>query len=410
MNISRCGRVVVTVEARYSRTPDGAVWTRDGPAYRFFTRYLSAFDRVRVVARVANVSEPADGAHRVDGAGVEVWPVPCYVGPRQYLVRRGAVVRAVRAAAEPGDAVILRVPSPIGSLLASWRTRTHQPYAIEVVGDPYDVFAPGVVAHPARPLLRHRETARLRHQCRTALAAAYVTEGYLQSRYPARAGAVTAAYSSIDLPAAAYVPRPRRVDRTPAVATLISVGTLEQMYKGVDTLVAALARLVATGTAVRLVHVGDGRCRPRIEALAARLAVTDKVLLVGALPAGDAVRRQLDAADLFVMPSRTEGLPKALIEAMARGLPAIGSAVGGIPELLAPEDLVAPDDVAGLATAIRRLLADPSRMTAASARNLARAADFADERLAPRRTAFYRAVREATEAAAHVNPAVPTHR
>jgi glycosyltransferase involved in cell wall biosynthesis len=124
--------------------------------------------------------------------------------------------------------------------------------------------------------------------------------------------------------------------------------------------------------------------------------VADRVTLTGTLPAGDAVWRQLDAADLFVMPSRTEGLPKALIEAMARGLPAVGSAVGGIPELLAPEDLVPPDDVTALADAIRRLVTDPARMTAASARNLARAADFAETALAPRRDAFYRAVRAAT--------------
>jgi glycosyltransferase involved in cell wall biosynthesis len=387
---------VVTVEARFSRTPDGVVWTRGGPAYRFFTRYLSAFERVRVVARVADVPSPEEGATRVDGDAVQVWPVPWYVGPRQYLARRSAVVRAVRAAAGPGDAVVLRVPSPIGALLARERERTGRPYAVEVVGDPYDVFAPGVVDHPARPFLRWRETARLRRQCRNAVAAAYVTERYLQARYPARAGAVTAAYSSIDLPPEAYLPRPRRADRVPEVPTLVSVGTLEQLYKGVDVLVAALARLAATGLALRLVHLGDGRCRPQIESLAARWGVADRVTLTGTLPAGDAVWRQLDAADLFVMPSRTEGLPKALIEAMARGLPAVGSAVGGIPELLAPEDLVPPDDVTALADAIRRLVTDPARMTAASARNLARAADFAETALAPRRDAFYRAVRAAT--------------
>ncbi|MGI5215891.1 glycosyltransferase [Plantactinospora sp. CA-290183] len=308
------------------------------------------------------------------------------------------MVRAVRAAAEPGDAVILRVPSPIGSLLAVSRERAGQPYAVEVVGDPYDVFAPGVVQHPARPLLRWRESTRMRRQCRSAVAAAYVTDRYLQSRYPG--GAVTAAYSSIDLPAEAYVPLPRPAGRPREVRTLVSVGTLEQMYKGVDVLVAALARLAATGPPLRLVHVGDGRCRPRLERLAARLGVADRVLLAGALPAGDAVRRQLDDADLFVMPSRTEGLPKALIEAMARGLPAIGSAVGGIPELLAPEDLVPPDDAAALAGSIQRFLADPARSAAASARNLTRAADFAAETLAPRRAAFYRAVREASRDAA----------
>ncbi|WP_323373708.1 glycosyltransferase [Plantactinospora alkalitolerans] len=394
-------RVVVTVEARFSRSPDGTIWTRGGPSYRFFTRYLSAFDRVRVVARVADVPGRDDGAKRVDGAGVEVWPVPCYIGPAQYLTRRAAVVRAVRAAAEDGDAVVLRVPSPLGSLLAASRERAGLPYAVEVVGDPYDVFAPGVIRHPLRPLLRKRETARLRHQCRTAVGAAYVTDRYLQARYPARTGAVTAAYSSIELPAEAYREGPRRPDPGRQGHTLVSVGTLEQMYKGVDTLVEALARLVATGLPLRLVHVGDGRCRPRVERIAERLGVADRVVLTGALPAGAEVRRRLDEADLFVMPSRTEGLPKALLEAMARGLPAVGTAVGGIPELLPPDDLVPPDDPEGLAGSIRQFLTDPARMAAASARNLGRAADFADEPLARRRDVFYHALRDATVDAGH---------
>ncbi|GAB3976194.1 glycosyltransferase family 4 protein [Plantactinospora veratri] len=81
-------------------------------------------------------------------------------------------------------------------------------------------------------------------------------------------------------------------------------------------------------------HLGDGRYRPRLERLATDLGVRRQVHFTGTISAATEVRRQLDAADLFVMPSRTEGLPKALIEAMARGLPAVATSVGGIPELL----------------------------------------------------------------------------
>jgi glycosyltransferase involved in cell wall biosynthesis len=388
-------RVVVTVEGRFSRTPDGAVWTATGQDRRFWTRYLSAFDAVRVVARVADTPAVPAGAKRVTGAGVEVWAVPHYLGPYQYLTRRAALARRTREAATGEDAVILRVPSPIGVILATARDRQRLPYALEVVGDPHDVFAPGVVRHPLRPLLRRWFVDGMRRQCRSAAGVAYVTQRYLQARYPAGPTAVTAAISDVDLVPSAYAAA-RSTDRTRHAATLVSVGSLEQPYKGIDTLVAALARLVAGGLSPRLVHVGDGRCRPRLEHLARRLGVADRVVITGALPAGAAVRRHLDAADLFVMPSRTEGLPRALVEAMARGLPAIGSTAGGIPELLPPEFVVPPDDPARLAAAVGALLARPELMAAASARNLAWARDFSAESLTGRRAAYYRAVAEAT--------------
>ncbi|BCJ52052.1 hypothetical protein Asp14428_35270 [Actinoplanes sp. NBRC 14428] len=392
-------RVVVPVEARFDRTPDGRVWGLTPPTRSFWDRYLAVFDHVRVVARVRDVPAPPAGALRVDGDDVEVWPVPWYRGPGEYLTRAAAVRRAVRGAAGPSDAVIARVPSAVAGPLIAARREAGLPYALEVVGDPHEVFGPGVVAHPLRPLLRTWYTRNLRAQCREAAAVAYVTEHVLQLRYPASPTVVTAGYSSVDLPESAFAAAPRGGIPAPLAPVLVSIGSLDQLYKGIDTLIEAVAVLRGRGTAVRLVHAGDGRFRAALERLAAARGVADRVRFTGLLPTGAAVRDLLDAADLFVMPSRTEGQGRALIEAMARGLPAVGSAVGGIPEALDPADLTPPDDPAALAEAIQAFLTDPPRLAAASARNLARARDFAAATLAPRRTDFYTAVRRTCAAA-----------
>ena len=82
---------------------------------------------------------------------------------------------------------------------------------------------------------------------------------------------------------------------------------------------------------------------------------------------------------------------------MARGLPCIGTTVGGIPELLDGSDLVPPDNPAALATKIQEVLRDPFRMETMSQRNLARAMEFTDSILAARRRRFYEHIRESTQ-------------
>ena len=118
----------------------------------------------------------------------------------------------------------------------------------------------------------------------------------------------------------------------------------------------------------------------------------------GALACGPAVQDELDHADLFVLASKTEGLPRAMIEAMARGLPCVGSAVGGIPELLPAEDMVPRGDAHALAARLLTILRDPERLSRMSERNLQTARAYHDSVLDFRRNQFlahlYRATME----------------
>jgi glycosyltransferase involved in cell wall biosynthesis len=266
-----------------------------------------------------------------------------------------------------------------------------------VVADPKGIFAPGAIRHPLRPLLRWYFPARLRRQCRSACAVSYVTREALQTLYPGRPDAFQTHYSSVELGPECFVDAPR-APRPEGPLEIVFVGTLETYYKAPDVLLQALSTCRRDGLDFRLTMLGDGRHRRELEALAASLGVDRWVRIAGLLPAGPAVREHLDHADLFVLPSRQEGLPRAMIEAMARGLPCIGSTAGGIPELLDRECLVPGGDAAALASKIREVAQDPARLAAMSRRNLARSSEYREELLKQRRRAFYCHLRDATGA------------
>jgi glycosyltransferase involved in cell wall biosynthesis len=273
--------------------------------------------------------------------------------------------------------------------------RSRRPYALEVMCDPYQMFAPGANDHPLRFFFQAMFYRQMKKQCRRAPAVSYVTEDSLQKVYPHSPNAFSASYSTVEMPPGAYVPESRSVSLRSGSHTIITVGSLDQPYKGVDVLIDAVGANIAAGCDLRLVVVGDGKHRPSLEARAKQMA--DRVRFLGQISSGAEVRAHLDDADIFILPSRTEGLPRAMIEAMARGLPCIGSTVGGIPELLSPQDLVPPGDTQALVHKIREVIESPERMTAMSARNLEKSQKYRDEVLRRRRNRFFLLLKEATE-------------
>jgi glycosyltransferase involved in cell wall biosynthesis len=138
-------------------------------------------------------------------------------------------------------------------------------------------------------------------------------------------------------------------------------------YKGHRWLVEACALLRARGVAFRCVLVGDGPERRAIEARIAAAGLADAVELLGNQPS-DRTREVIEAADVVVLPSvvtksgMMDGIPVALMEAMACGVPVISTRVSGIPELVQDGRtglLVPPKDARALADALERLHRDP---------------------------------------------------
>jgi len=132
--------------------------------------------------------------------------------------------------------------------------------------------------------------------------------------------------------------------------------------KGVDVLIEAFARVREHVPEAELVLVGDGAERQTLEKRATELGLADHIRFFGMR---DDVAQLLIDFDLFVLPSRTEGLPLTVLEAMAAGLPIVATAVGGVPQALRHGKtgvLVPPEEPEALAQAIVRLAANGQHM------------------------------------------------
>jgi glycosyltransferase involved in cell wall biosynthesis len=153
---------------------------------------------------------------------------------------------------------------------------------------------------------------------------------------------------------------------------ILTVGRWDpaERYKGADTLIAALPRVLKTAPDTSLVLVGDGDDRPRLEQLARDLGVSEHAhFLYGLTP--EQLFACYASCDVFALPSRGEGFGLVFLEAMACAKPVIGGAHGGIPDIV--EDgvtglLVPHGDVERLAQALESLFINPSRAREMGAR------------------------------------------
>lgn len=162
------------------------------------------------------------------------------------------------------------------------------------------------------------------------------------------------------------VERPVRTEHRDGPVRIGAVGRLTRQ-KGFDVLLRAVAMLTADGAGVDLVIAGVGREGGALRQAAAGLPVR----FLGFV---EDVPALLATVDVFCLPSRAEGLPLALLEALMAGVPAVATAVGAIPAAVGDAAvLVPPEDATALAGALRRLVDSPARRAALAARGRARA-------------------------------------
>lgn len=163
----------------------------------------------------------------------------------------------------------------------------------------------------------------------------------------------------------------QRAARSPRPNVTFGFAARIEHLKGPLLLIDAFAAVCSENKATRLQMAGAGSQEQTVLSRAEELGITRSCLLSGVYTKPEQKSSFMRSLDVFVLPSRTEGTPNSIVEAMAHGLPVIASAVGGIPDVVTPETgiLTPPGDVRALAGAMKRLASDPelrARMSAAA--------------------------------------------
>lgn len=377
---------------------EGAVYTEGPRGAETGERYLEWFDTVTVAGRRGQVAEfGPEKLNLMRAAGLDVAFLPDISGAGRRLRNLARVQRELLALFGQADCVIARMPTELGREAAALALATGKPLALDIGGCVLDgLRTHGSLAGRIYARIAYR---RMRSVVRRAQWVAYVTQDFLQARYPAADGAHTIACSNVDVPEAPLKLLETRLERIATEDKVLTFGTIASLYgrfKGVQHAFAALERAAPRLPPFRFRILGGGDQTPWRE-LVKRHGLADRVIFDGTLPAGEPVRQWLDGIDIYLQPSLREGLPRALIEAMSRACPAVASSVAGIPELLPQEVLHAPGDVARLAELITRVV-DPAIRADMATRNWTRAQDFTRPRLEKVRSEFWSAFRDSVKA------------
>lgn len=388
--------MVFVYEDKIAQDTEGNYYVGSAFSQTVFDRYLQHFDHITLLMRKADIApddtETLARWNRIDCTNIDVVILPnltasikAYFSPKLRREFRKTVIENIT----PDRAVIIRAPSSSGTIAAKYCNKIGKPFLVEAVGCPWDSLwnhsLRGKITAP-RSWLNFRQTMKL------APYAVYVTSEFLQRRYPTQGA--QAAISDVELQPmddSILEKRLEKIDSHSGKIKLATAAAVNVAFKGQQFVIEALEKLKADGRTDFEYHMAGGGDNSVLKDLAEQLGVADQVVFEGSLP-HDKMFAWLDDMDLYIQPSLQEGLPRAVVEAMSRGLPALGARTGGIPELLGKKYIFERKCVDDIAKHL--LMVSKKEMLTMANNNFEHAKSFQKEALEKKRYDFYAAFAE----------------
>jgi len=295
-------------------------------------RYKVITNNIAVALRIV-ISDNVRESNQLQN--IKVYEIPNPNTIRGLLLERYKIKRQIRDIVKNTDYVIARLPSTIGHYAVKYARKFNKRYLIEAVACPFDaLWNHSLVGKILAPI----EYIKMRSSVKNSKYSVYVTNNFLQNRYPTQGNNIN--ISNVYLKRIDDNILNKRIDKinssSPSKVILGTIGHLNVKYKGQHLIIKALSKLKKVLPEITFEYqiVGDGS-KDRLLKLAKKYNVQDNVNFVGRLN-HDNIFKWVDDLTIYVQPSRQEGLPRSVIEAMSRAVPTIGSNIAGIPELLNP--------------------------------------------------------------------------
>ncbi|ADU20952.1 MULTISPECIES: glycosyltransferase family 4 protein [Ruminococcus] len=366
-------------------------YDKDGNYYEFayhelYERYSYMADKITFLIR----TKPVEGkTFTLVPPQIEVISVPNFKSPKTILVNKPKAEKIVEKCVRENDVFVLRTQSSIAQLAVKYIRKYNKPYIVESVGCSWDSYwNHGLLGKAVAPYMYYKTRSIIGK----AKYVYYVTGKFLQRRYPTKGYTVSCSNVVIDEPAdTTLVKRLEKLKGFDPHKKLIlgTAAALDTRYKGQEYVIRAIKPLTEMGYDVEY-HMAGGYNGTKhdyfLRDLAKELGVTDRVKFVGNLSA-DKMPEYYDSLDIYVQPSKQEGLPRAVIEAMSRGCPVIGTNIAGIPELISKICLFRKGSDTEVIKAVERVLGTDLEKLAK--RNFAKSKEFSREKLIKKREAFY---------------------
>lgn len=374
---------------------NGNFYSNGGLPYKVFRRYLTICDSLIVSTRVEKVNEEtAKFLVMSSGEQVQMQPIKNYKTVPDYIINNAKIKKEIRNIISSVDIVIVRLPSILGSMAFYEAKKLNKNCIVEVVGCAWDAlmnYGKDLKGKILAPYMFFR-TKRIVKNAKNVI---YVTEKFLQKRYPTKGNNIGC--SNVNLEKVdekileERIQKIKNLDNNKKIMIGL-VGSLNVRYKGHEMAIKAL-KGISNNYDVELHFLGKGDKEKWIK-MAEKYNVKDKVFFDGVLPAGEQVYKWMDDKDILFAPSSAEGLPRAVIEAMSRGCPIIGTRVGGIPELLSDNVLCDKNQYKKLEEITIKLLNDKNEMINQSNKNFNKSKRYLKNIIEERRVNF---LKEATK-------------
>ena len=352
-----------------------------------FSRYYNIAEELSVVIRVNHIckSEAELKLSKITVSPFNVTECPNVSNVKGRLFDKEKAKKIIYKKIIESDYIVIRLPSFIGNLAVDIARKLNKSYLVEVVACPWDaLWNHSVKGKLVAPFMYYSTKKRVKNSDYVI----YVTNKFLQTRYITNG--VNIGCSDVSLPSLDEGILKRRLNKINQMLDNkpILIGTTAAVnvrYKGQELVIKAISKLNKEGYNFEYHLVGGGN-KKYLESIAYKYGVLDKVKFLGVIP-HDKVFDYLDNIDLYIQPSRQEGLPRALVEAMSRGCPALGSVTGGIPELLNEKFTFNNGKVNEICNLLRKL--NKETMIEEAKRSFKKANEYDREGLNKKRNKFY---------------------